>query len=97
MLSILAGESTSVHGPDEAIAWEYNNIKAVRIGDFKATWIIKPFGPAEWQVFDLSVDPGESNDVSSQHPELKERLISAWEEYADSVGVIPPDANALLE
>jgi arylsulfatase len=97
MLPFLTGESSSVHRPDEAIAWEYNNIKAVRIGDFKATWIIKPYGPAEWKVFDLSVDPGESNDVSLQYPELKERLIGAWEEYADSVGVIPPEVNPLLE
>lgn len=97
MLPLLSKKSSNVHGPDESIAWEYNNIKAVRIGDFKATWIIKPYGPGEWQVFDLSLDPGENNDVSLQHPELKERLISAWENYADSVGVIPPEANPLLE
>jgi arylsulfatase len=97
MLPLLSRRSPTVHGTDEAIAWEYNNLKAVRIGDFKATWIIEPYGPGEWQVFDLSVDPGESVDLSSQHPELKQRLISAWEEYADAVGVVPPEVNPLLD
>lgn len=50
----------------------------------------KPFGPSEWRVFDLSVDPGESKGLSAEMPELKQRLIEAWDEYAESVGVIPP-------
>ena len=95
MVPLLSKKSSTVHGPDEAIGWEYNNFKAIRIGDYKATWISKPFGPSEWQVFDLSVDPGESKDLSSQKPKLKRRLIDAWDEYAKSVGVVPPDVDPL--
>ena len=72
---------------------EYNNLKAMRIGDYKATWIGKPFGPAVWQVFNINVDPGESADLSLQEPELKQQLINAWDEYAESVGVIPPNVD----
>ena len=79
--------------PDEAIGWEYNNLKAIRIGDHKATWIGKPFGPGEWQIFDLSIDPGESKDLSTQKPKLRQRLIDAYGEYAKSVGVIPPEGG----
>ena len=93
MVPLLSKKSSTVHGPDEAIGWEYNNFKAIRIGDYKATWISKPFGPSEWQVFDLSVDPGESKDLSSQKPKLKLRLIGTWDEYAKSVGVIPPEVE----
>jgi arylsulfatase len=95
MAPILSKQSATVHGPDEAIGWEYNDLKAIRIGDHKATWIIKPFGPSDWRVYDLSVDPGESNDLSAQEPELRQRLIEAWEEYADAVGVIAPDVNLI--
>jgi arylsulfatase len=90
MVPLLSKKSSTVRGPDEAIGWEYNNFKAIRMGDHKATWISKPFGPSEWQVYDLSVDPGESNDLSTQNPKLKQRLIDAWDEYAKSVGVIAP-------
>jgi arylsulfatase len=93
MVPLLSNNSSTVHGPDETIGWEYNNFKAIRIGDHKATWISRPYGPSEWQIFDLSVDPGESKDLSTQKPKLRQRLIDAWEEYAKSVGVVPPEVD----
>ena len=93
MIPLLSKQSSTVRGPDEAIGWEYNNLKALRMGDYKATWIAKPFGPGEWQVFDLSVDPGESKDLSTQKPKLRRQLIDAWDEYAKSVGVIAPEGG----
>ena len=95
MVPLLSKNSSTVHESHEAIGWEYNNLKAIRVGNFKATWISKPFGPSEWQIFDLSIDPGESKDLSSEKPELKQRLIDAWDEYAKSVGVVRPDVNPL--
>lgn len=96
MVSLLSKNSSTVHGADESIGWEYNNFKAIRIGDHKATWISHPFGPSEWQIFDLSVDPGESKDLSTLEPKLRQRLIDAWEEYAEEVGVIPPESSPLI-
>ena len=93
MVPLLSNKSSTVHGPDEAIGWEYNNFKAIRIGDYKATWISKPFGPGDWQIFDLSKDPGESKDLSTRMPELRLRLINAWDEYARSVGVVPSEID----
>ena len=75
MVPLLSKKSSVIYGPDDALGWEFNNSKAIRIGDNKATWTGEPFGPGEWQVFDLSVDPGESNDLASQNPELKQRLV----------------------
>lgn len=96
MVSLLSKKSTRVHEPDEAIGWEYNNSKAIRIGDYKATWTDNPFGPGEWQIFDLSVDPGESKDLSTHDPRLRQHLIDAWEEYGKSVGVIPPEGMPII-
>ena len=92
MVSFLSRKSPSLYGADEALGWEYRDLKAIRMGDYKATWTSKPFGPEKWQVFDLSTDPGESNDISSQDPALKERLIDAWANFAKSVGVVPLEA-----
>ena len=90
MVSLLSKESLAIRGPNEAIGWEYNNFKAIRMGNHRAIWIGKPFGPGEWQLYDLSVDPGESKDLSKDKPKLKQRLIDNWDEYAKSVGVIAP-------
>ena len=89
MVPFLSKNTDSIYGPDDALGWEYNDSKAIRVGDYKARWISKPFGQEKWQLFDLSVDPGESNDMSSQKPEVKKRLIDTWADFAKSVGVIP--------
>ena len=88
MVSFLSKTSTTVYGPDEALHWEHQDSKAIRMGKYKATWIRKPFGPETWQIFDLSVDPGESNDLSTKIPAIKQKLVNAWIEYANSVGVV---------
>jgi len=95
MRALLSKESSTVHTPDEAIGWEYNNMKAIRMGNYKGTLIIKPFGTGKWQIFDLSVDPGENTDLSAEMPDLRQRLIDAWDDYAESVGVIPADTSPL--
>lgn len=89
MVSFLSKENPTVHDKDEALGWEYNDLKAIRVGDYKATWTSEPFGENNWQVFNLSVDPGEANYLSSEEPELKASLINAWKKYAEAVGVVP--------
>lgn len=91
MVPLLSGKSEEVRGPDEPVAWEFNDWRAIRIGDLKATWISRPFGTSDWQLFDLSTDPGETVDLADQEPGVMQRLVTAWEEYAADVGVVPPE------
>jgi hypothetical protein len=44
----------------------------------------------------MSVDPGETNDLSTKDPKLKESLVKAWDAYAKSVGVVPSDEGFFL-
>lgn len=48
-----------------------------------------PQGPRPWDLFNLEDDPGERRDVSDQFPEIKQRLMKHWEDYATGIGVIP--------
>jgi arylsulfatase len=66
------------------------------MGKYKATWIPKPYGPGKWQLFDMSVDPGETNALSPKAPELKTHLVKAWDAYAESVGIIPSNEGFFL-
>lgn len=54
--------------------WEYpskGGQLAIRIGNLKGVKInIQKNEAAAWQVYDISKDPGESNDIASVHPEL---------------------------
>ena len=75
------------------LAWEFFDWHAVRTAAWKATWIREPFGNGDWQLFDMAVDPGESNDVSAQHPEVMQELADKWDVYADEVGVVPREVS----
>ena len=91
MASHLAGESGSVHGPEHTIGFEFLGWRAIRAGDLKATWISKPFGKSEWELFNLAEDPGETRDLSVDNPTEMQRLEELWDEYANNVGVVLPE------
>ena len=65
--------------------------KWMRQGDYKAAWVRKPWGPAEWQLHNVKKDPGETDNLADAKPKLLEELTNAWESYAKDVGVVLPE------
>jgi len=57
-------------------------MKAYIKGKWKILRLPIPMGSGNWELYDLSVDPGETTGLSSQFPQVKEELIKAWQEYA---------------
>ncbi len=68
---------------------------SVRKGDFKLIWLPIPFGNDDWQLYDLSKDPAELNDLSQERPKLRKELINIWKQYSTDVGVVLPPGGAL--
>jgi arylsulfatase len=89
LVSLLTGSSERIYGPKDLIAGEMLDGKWVRQGIYKAASVAQPYGPAVWQLFDVSADPGETNDLATIEPELLKSLIMAWEAYAEDVKVVP--------
>jgi len=94
LTSLLAGRADTVHGTNEPIGWEFNAWRAVRMGRWKATWITAPFGVSDWQLFDLEIDPGESQDLADKNPSKVQQMVNFWEAYAKEVGVVLPETDA---
>ena len=44
----------------------------------------------QWGLYNLAVDPGETNDLSAQEPEKFDELLGLWEQYAEQQSVILP-------
>ncbi|KAI9871571.1 MAG: hypothetical protein M1823_008407, partial [Watsoniomyces obsoletus] len=73
-------ESTRyIHDEDAVTGWELFDRQALRKGRWKAILIPPPYGPGEWQLYDLSVDPGETDDLSTQEPEKLKELLKHWD------------------
>lgn len=81
LLPLLHGDSTIIH-KDDGMGWELFEMKAYIKGHWKILRLPAPFGIGDWQLYDLSVDPAETNDLSKQNPMVRSELIRAWNEYA---------------
>jgi arylsulfatase A-like enzyme len=86
--SLLSGDVKEVYSPDEPIGGEMGGGKWLRLGDYKAVMVPPPYGKGEWPLFNLSKDPGETEDLSKKHPKKMKELKVAWKQYADDVGVV---------
>jgi len=85
-LPLLAGLADSVRTGD-GIGYELFEMKAHIEGGWKLSRMPAPFGSGEWELFNLSGDPGETVDRSMEAPERLRDLISRWEDFAEENGV----------
>jgi arylsulfatase len=61
---------------EKPIFWQWNKGGAIRIGDMKAV-----FYNGTWELFDLSKDRNESNDLSSQYPKILDEMQREWKHW----------------
>jgi arylsulfatase len=90
---VLAGEAESPRSDQDYLAWEVFGNRAVRQGDWKIRWEFKPFGKAEWELFNVATDPGERNDLAAAQPEKLKALISLWDGYVSANKVVLPSRS----
>ncbi len=65
--------------------------RMVRWGQWKATFIHPPLGNATWELFDIVRDPGATQDLADDHPDVIAEIKDAYDAFAESNGVIDPD------
>ena len=86
----LNNSKKSIYNSDEYVGGEMFDGRWLRKGDYKAILVPKPFGDSQWRLFNVVVDPGETNDLAKEKPNLLQELQQAWDRYADEVGVVLP-------
>ena len=82
------GQIEAVHDEVTDTGWELFGRRAIRRGDWKALYLPQPYGPGAWQLYDLSVDPGEINDLAAARPDKLAELLPLWDRYVEDTGVI---------
>jgi arylsulfatase len=85
----LAGVSMLAHwrgGPATAhpLFWEHIGNAAMRDGNWK---LVREY-EQDWELYDLSTDRSEQHDVAGRHPDRVAAMTTAWQQWADRVGVL---------
>jgi arylsulfatase A-like enzyme len=77
------GKALSEH---EYMFWEHEGNRAVRKGNWKA---VKDNTHNEWDLYDLSKDKDEQNNVANLYPEILKDLVTKWNNWATTDYVFP--------
>ena len=87
--SVLNGSSERVHGPGSTVGYELAGSSAIFRGNYKLSMNPPPKGTGDWELYDISIDPGEVDDLAGEHPELVAELMAEYAAYERDNGVIP--------
>ncbi len=84
----LSSVAPSFHDEEKQITgWELFNLRAIRQGCWKALYMPAPRGKDRWELYNVSVDPGEIHDLAEAETEILERLVAYCETYYTETGM----------
>lgn len=68
------------------IFFEHEGNRAVRDGDWK---LVAKGVQGKWELYNISADRTEMNDLAEKHPELVEKMAAQYDQWAKERGVVP--------
>ena len=74
----------------EAMYWEHEGNRAVRMGDWK---LVKRGDAKGWELYNLASDRTETKDLTASEPERVSNMSAAWEAWAKRAFVLPKPKN----
>ena len=93
LLPALSGKTAEVRTPEEFVGTEVSGNSALFQGHYKIVRYAPPYGDNGWHLFDLAVDPGETNDLATSQPELMKTMLAQYALYEKRMGVLPLPAG----
>ncbi|MDX1958189.1 MAG: arylsulfatase [Leptospiraceae bacterium] len=93
LMPILEGKTKNVYSNEDVVGFEVQGTGAIYRGDWKITRIPPPLGDGNWHLYNVALDPGETNDLASKNPVLFQELINEYQRYATSVGIFETPVN----
>lgn len=70
----------------EAIYWEHEGNRAVRVGKWK---LVSKGRNGKWELYNIEADRSELHDLAEKQPKRAEELAKMWQTYAERANVIP--------
>jgi arylsulfatase len=66
------------------LAWEHEGNRAIRMGDMK----LVALKDQPWELYDISKDRVELNNLASQQPERVKTMAEKWQQWAERCHVL---------
>lgn len=87
--AIWKGEPGAISPYEAFYYYLVDELQAVRVGDWKLRYVVKEgrkADPSRPQLFNLSEDPSEQNDLADQHPGKVKEMIRKMQNMGDRIG-----------
>lgn len=91
VVPLLQGRAQRIYGDDDddAVGYELNGHRALFLGDHKIVYNRPPIGDGIWHLYNIAIDPGETEDLKEQQPQRFARMQSLYEQFVAEHGVLP--------
>lgn len=75
---------------EKPLFWEHEGNRAIRVGDWKlvSQYDNKDKKFMDWELYNLKEDRSELNDLSLSESQIKAKMITEYENWANRVGVV---------
>ena len=70
----------------EAIYWEHEGNRAVRVGDWK---LVAKGEKGKWELYNIAEDRAELNDLAAAQSDRVEEMSQMWQAWAERADVLP--------
>jgi len=93
LLPIITASTDSVYTDEDIIAYEIGGNAALIKGDYKIMLNRGGINDGRWHLYNITQDPGETEQLETIEPAIFSELLSEYETYARENGVIPTPPN----
>lgn len=96
MMPLLDSDAESIRHPEDIYAVEMWGQKAIFRDNWKLMETTLEDGQKYWPLFDVSLDPGETQDLRSEYPEIANELELEWQNYVQANGLVLYDGPVVI-
>ena len=93
LMPLVEGSAEAVYGPEDAVGFELAGHAALFMGDYKIVFNRGTQGDSQWHLFNIQIDPGETNDLSAENPLQLQRMLGHYQQYVADNNVLPVADN----